>query len=128
MPRRAAIEPIRVPGRARPWKVEIPASIADNGKRSRYFFETKADAANFADELQIRIKNFGTHGAGIAKPSELEQLALAATALKPFGVTSQPTRAPVMAYVLDVENTESTRSSASSDAGLTCGMPYVNAS
>jgi integrase len=87
MPRRAAIEPIRVPGRAKPWKVEIPASIADNGKRSRYFFETKADAANFADEHQIRIKNFGTHGAGIAKPSELEQLALATTALKPFGVT-----------------------------------------
>lgn len=87
MPRRAAIEPIRVIGRAKPWKIEIPASIAPNGKRSRYFFDTKADAANFAEEQQIRLKNFGTHGAGIATPSELEQLALATTALKPFGVS-----------------------------------------
>jgi integrase len=87
MPRRPTIEPIRVPGRARPWKIEIPASIAENGKRGRYFFETKADAANFADEIQIRLKNFGTHGAGIATSFELEQLALATTALKPFGVT-----------------------------------------
>lgn len=87
MPRRAVIEPIHVPGRVKPWKIEIPASIAQNGKRSRYFFETKASAKNFAEDHQIRLKNFGTQGAGIATPSELEQLALAKAALKPFGVS-----------------------------------------
>jgi integrase len=87
MPRRAAIKPIRVSGRAKPWKIEIPASVAENGRRSRYFFDTRADAANFAEEQQIRLKNFGTRGAGIATPSELEQLALATTALKPFGIS-----------------------------------------
>jgi len=48
--------------------------------------------------------------------------------VNPFGVTSQPTRAPVIAYVFEVEKTEKTRSSVSSEAGLTCGMPYVKAS
>jgi integrase len=87
MPRRASIEPIRIPGRAKPWKIELPATISPNGKRSRYFFATKAAAGNFAEEQQIRLKNFGTQGAGIASPSELEQLVLATSVLKPFGVS-----------------------------------------
>ncbi len=86
MPRRPSIEPIRVPGRVRPWKIELPASIAENGKRTRYFFETKAAAQSYADEQNIRLKNHGIQGLANTSRSDLEQLALAKAALKPYGV------------------------------------------
>ena len=87
MPRRATFKPVRVPGREKPWKIDLPASISSTGQRARYFFESKQDALNFADEQKIRLKNYGTQGAGSATPSELEQLAQAKEALKPFGVS-----------------------------------------
>ena len=57
MPKRPTLKPIHVPGRERPWKIELPASLSSTGQRARYFFESKQDAINFAEEHKIRLRS-----------------------------------------------------------------------
>ena len=87
MPKRPTLKPIHVPGRERPWKIDLPASLSSTGQRARYFFESKQDAINFAEEHKIRLKNYGTAGISSLSPSQLEQAARAFAALEPHGVT-----------------------------------------
>ena len=87
MPKRPTLKPIHVPGREKPWKIDLPASLSSTGQRARYFFESKQDAINFAEEHKIRLKNYGTAGISSLSPSQLEQAARAFAALEPHGVT-----------------------------------------
>ena len=87
MPKRPALKPIHVPGREKPWKIDLPASLSSTGQRARYFFESKQDAINFAEEHKIRLKNYGTAGISSLSPSQIEQAARAFAALEPHGVT-----------------------------------------
>lgn len=88
MPRRCKIEPIKtIEDRAKPWKIELPASLSPSGKRQRFFFETKKDASSFAEEQKVRKENFGSHGLTRLSPSELEQCAKALEDIKPFKVS-----------------------------------------
>ena len=87
MPKRPTLKPIHVPGREKPWKIDIPASLSSTGQRARYFFESKQDAINFAEEHKFRLKNYGTAGISSLSPSQIEQAARAFAALEPHGVT-----------------------------------------
>jgi integrase len=87
MPKRATFKPVHVPGREKPWKIDMPASISSTGHRARYFFESKQDAINFADEQKIRLKNYGTAGLSSLSPSQAEQAVRAFSVLDPHGVT-----------------------------------------
>jgi integrase len=88
MPRRSTITPSRAEGhRIRQWKIDLPASLSQTGKRQRFFFETKQDALNFGEEQRTRMQNFGTAGITGLSPSELEQAALAFAAIKPYAVS-----------------------------------------
>lgn len=87
MPKRATFKPVKVPGRPRPWKVEIPARLSLSGTRERYFFETQGEAKNHAEKETTRIKNFGTQGGGLLTPSETEQAINALALLKPYKVS-----------------------------------------
>jgi integrase len=88
MPRRSTITPSRAEGhRVSQWKIDLPASLSPSGKRQRFFFETKQNALNFADEQRTRLGNFGTVGITGLSPSELEQAAMAFAAIKPYSVS-----------------------------------------
>ena len=87
MPKRATLRPILVPGRERPWKIDLPASLSSTGQRARYFFKSKQDAINFAEQHIVRLENYGTAGVSSLSPSQLEQAARAFDAIEPHGVT-----------------------------------------
>ncbi|PTX95072.1 hypothetical protein DB345_12305 [Spartobacteria bacterium LR76] len=74
-------------GRKSGWKIDIPARYSSTGKRGRYFFTTKTEAENFADDERTRVKNFGMQGGGTLSPSQSEQALAAFSALSPHGVT-----------------------------------------
>ena len=88
MPKRSSLEPSRASGRrVRKWKIDLPATISPTGKRQRFFFETKQDAENFAEDQRTKLTNFGTAGISGLSPSDLEQAAKAFDCLKPFTVS-----------------------------------------
>lgn len=84
MPKEASFKPRFIKGRNLPWKIEIPASKSMSGKRERYFFETKSEAAEEGRLKDIEIKNHGTKGGRLVSPSALEQLNYALAALAPY--------------------------------------------
>ena len=69
------------------WSVTLPPAISANGKRQRFFFESKARAQAFADLTRTRLENYGTRGTAALPPSQQEQAARAIAALEPYGVT-----------------------------------------
>jgi len=72
MPRRASIKPVQASWAGkRQWKVELPASIASNGRRKRQFF----------------AKNFGTAGISSLSVFQLSQAAEAFSILAKHRVT-----------------------------------------
>jgi integrase len=89
MARRARIKAVKVPGRPKPWKVELQASQSGSGRRERFFFPTKAEADGFAEEQRVRIANFGTvhAGAGVLSPAQVEQAKAAFDLLAPLKVS-----------------------------------------
>jgi len=88
MARKPSLSPSRSNlAKNRPWKVELPARIAPDGKRQRFFFETKQGASNFCEGQRTRLANFGVKGSLILAPSQQEQAANAIAALEPYGVS-----------------------------------------
>ena len=81
------MKPVFVEGRQQPWKIDLPASLSSEGKRTRYFFKTKMEAVSFAEEQKIQKENYGVKGLSGLSPSDLEQAGIAFTLLKPFGVS-----------------------------------------
>jgi len=58
--RSASLEPYKsVNSPNRPWCVDVPAYLSDNGKRKRKFFETKKLAEAECEKLEARRDNFG---------------------------------------------------------------------
>lgn len=67
-----------------PWRVNLPASITQDGKRERRFFATKIEATTFCEQQSTRLDNFGRNSTTLS-PGQLEQAALAFARL-PEGV------------------------------------------
>jgi len=79
------LEPVKVEGRKRPWRLNVPASMAQDGKRQQLFFETKDDAAHHALTLQFGQKSFGDLIYKL-KPHQLAECVKAYELLEPVGV------------------------------------------
>jgi integrase len=67
--------------------VDLPARIAANGKRQRFFFETKEAATTFCESQRTQLENFGIANFANLSPSQVEQAVMAFEALKPHGVS-----------------------------------------
>jgi integrase len=87
MPRTPSIRPSKDAERKKPWRVDIPARVSSSGKRERFFFATRVDAEIYAEGQRIRLANFGTQGASILPPAQLEQAANAFGLLEPYKVS-----------------------------------------
>jgi integrase len=58
--RSASLEPYKsTTSPNRPWCVDVPASLSENGKRQRKFFATKGEAKTECETLKARRDNFG---------------------------------------------------------------------
>ncbi len=68
------------------FKVEIPASLSESGKRERHFFPTETAAKKHAGEIKKRVKEYGRNATAI-KPSLAEAAYKAEQILKPWGVS-----------------------------------------
>lgn len=68
------------------WRLSIPASFSDTGKRQQLFFKTHRDAKESADHLREQAKTFGTQARAI-KPGLAEAAVKADALLEPFGVS-----------------------------------------
>lgn len=79
------LEPVKVEGRKRPWRLNVPASMAQDGKRQQLFFETKDDAGHHALTLQFGQKSFGDLIYKL-KPHQLAECVKAYELLEPVGV------------------------------------------
>jgi integrase len=88
MPKRALLRPVKVEGRIKPWKIELPSNVSTTGQRQRFFFRTKVEADDYAEVQRIRLKNHGiAYAGGVLSPSETEQAVGAFALLKPYGVS-----------------------------------------
>lgn len=68
------------------WMLNVPASLADSGKRERHFFRTKQLATDHAAGLRERVKLHGQAATAI-KPSLAEAAILAESILAPWGLS-----------------------------------------
>lgn len=68
------------------FKVDIPASLSESGKRERHFFPTETAAKKHALEIKKRVKANGNNATAI-KPSLAEAAYVAEQILKPWGVS-----------------------------------------
>lgn len=66
------------------WKVEIPMSLSETGKRERAFFKTRDEARDYAQKLEKAYKKQGRNAVAI-KPSLAEEAVRAASILEPTG-------------------------------------------
>jgi len=73
------ITPLHVPGRPKPWKVDLSAKVSESGTRERHFFKTKRAAEGFIDQQEVRLTNVGTDSA-LLTPAQRE------AALKSFSL------------------------------------------
>lgn len=85
MPRNAAFAPKRLPRRALPWCVDVPARLSESGKRERRFFETREAAVGFAAVMRTRVAHHGTQQILLAPEVRREAVA-AEQLLEPFGL------------------------------------------
>ena len=63
--------PVHVPGRPKPWKVDVSASLSESGTRERRFFKTKKEAEGFIARQDVRLTNVGTDSA-LLSPAQRE--------------------------------------------------------
>ncbi len=89
MPRKYTLHPVKTTStdRKRQWKVDVPASVSQSGKRQRFFFQTKALADGFSETERSRLTNFGLQGGNPLTPSEAEQSTNALMLLQPYRVS-----------------------------------------
>ena len=85
MPRNAAFAPKRLPRRALPGCVDVPARLSESGKRERRFFETREEAVGFAAVMRTRVAHHGTQQILLAPDVRREAVA-AEQLLEPFGL------------------------------------------
>ncbi len=88
MIKKGSLKPIFVEGRkTSPWKIDLPASVSDSRKRTRFYFRTKIEADTFAEKHRIKLVNNGLMGVSLLAPSQEALAAKAFKDLEPFGVT-----------------------------------------
>ncbi|WP_193211191.1 tyrosine-type recombinase/integrase [Luteolibacter marinus] len=68
------------------WRVNVPASLAESGKRERYFHQTRDKAQQYASELREKYKQHG-EAAAIIRPSLAEAATQAEKILKPWRIS-----------------------------------------
>jgi site-specific recombinase XerD len=68
------------------WRLNVPASLADSGKRERHFHKTKEKATAHARRLRERFQKHG-EAATIIRPSLAEAAVAAEKLLSPWGVS-----------------------------------------
>lgn len=68
------------------WQVNVPASLAESGKRERHFHETRDKAKEQATKLREKYKQHG-EAASIIRPSLAEAATAAERILKPWDVS-----------------------------------------
>lgn len=68
------------------WFVNVPATLTASGKRERHFFKTRDEAAEASQKLREKFLEHGSD-ASVIRPSLAEDATLAATLLKPWGVS-----------------------------------------
>lgn len=100
------------------WMLNIPATLADSGKRERHFFKTKQLATAHAAELRERVKLNG-QSASIIKPSLAEAAILAESILEPWGI-SLVEAARMAAAIRERETASRPLGDAADDWLLTC--------
>lgn len=88
MPRTAKLHPIRTKWSGeRGWKVEIPATLSEAGKRRRLFFATKLEAQTFCDFQKVRRGNRDIAGLTQLNVVQLAQASEAFEKLSPYKVS-----------------------------------------
>ena len=100
------------------WMVNVPASLAESGKRERHFFKTKQLAADHASAIKERVKAHG-QSATVIKPSLAEAAVLAEAILKPWGL-SIVEAARMAAAMREKESASRSLTDAADDWLLTC--------
>ncbi len=68
------------------WRVNVPESLSDSGKRCQRFFPTRQEATDFAKTLKAGFKEFGTQARTLS-PGAAEDALGAMEILKDLGVT-----------------------------------------
>ncbi len=68
------------------WKVEQPGSLSPDGKRKKFFFETRKKALEFAVKLKEQVAAHGASAQTI-RPALAEEAAMAEILLKPYGIS-----------------------------------------
>ena len=68
------------------WRLSIPGSFSETGKRQQLFFKTHKQAKEAADHWKSQASDFGKQ-ARVIKPSLAEVAVKAEAMLKPFGVS-----------------------------------------
>jgi integrase len=86
MPKRASFKPSKIRGRVAEWVVNVPERYSRSGRRERHFFESKAIAHTFCEQVRTRILNFGSQ-LSILTPVQSEEALQAFQKLLPFKVT-----------------------------------------
>jgi integrase len=70
-------KPVKTP---KGWRVNVPATLSTDGKRSRRFFASKELADSFVSDLRTQLAQYGTGGARILAPAAAD-IALRAFAM-----------------------------------------------
>jgi integrase len=83
MPRKPSFSYLQTPYG---WKVEIPATLSQSGKRERAFFKTRDKARDYAQEMETKHRALGTNILTI-KPSLAEAALRAEEILTPTGAS-----------------------------------------
>ena len=68
------------------WRLNVPASLSESGKRERHFYETRDKAKEHATALREKYKQHG-EAAAIIRPSLAEAATAAERILKPWDVS-----------------------------------------
>jgi hypothetical protein len=64
----ARFKPVKTP---KGWRLNVPASLSSNQKRSRRFFQSREEADGFASKLRTQLAQHGT-GAQILPPAQAD--------------------------------------------------------
>lgn len=75
--RTALFTPTKLPDRARPWCVSIPAAYSPSGRRERKFFDTQKQATAFAKAEKLRIDREGRAAGAVLTAVQREAAAAA---------------------------------------------------
>lgn len=127
MPRKTISEPVWVEARNR-WKVDLPASLAEDGKRTRAFFKTREKARDYVN----RLTNDESEATAFISPSLAMEADKARSILQPCDLDLVQAARTVKNALAILEGTSTTieaacRFFAESHAKTTASLPFKDA-